>query len=65
MYSMLFLEILFPLINNNLIDYLLGKIIYIVFNKNYFGLTNREGFGIFNTKEINDGKSIGLSYEDI
>ena len=34
----------FPLTNNKIIDYLLGKIICIAFNKNYWGLTNREGF---------------------
>ena len=35
---------------------------HIAFNKNYLGLTNREGFGIFINNRLNDRESVGLNY---
>ena len=43
----------FPLDNEKIVDYLLGKIICTVFNRGFWGMTNREGFGIFINKSMN------------
>ena len=51
----------FPFENNNFIDYLMDKIIYAELDENNYGITNREGFGIF-INRLKGDKSYGLGY---
>ena len=54
----------FPLDNEKIVDYLFEKIICTVFNRGFWGMTNREGFGIFINKSMNaeEEESFGLNY---
>ena len=54
----------FPLNNEKIVDYLFEKIICTVFNRGFWGMTNREGFGIFINKSMNvdEEESFGLNY---